>query len=68
MMNSPKSSASSLQRSQPTKPITLWASPQLTASEIDSLRRGKKSIADYVQKELPAQLKARHLEHLLPQN
>lgn len=68
MMNSPKSSASSQPRSQPTKPTTLWVSPQLTASEIVSLRRSKKSIADYVQKEFPAQLKARHMEHLLPQD
>jgi hypothetical protein len=68
MMNSPKSSASSQPHSQPTRPSTLWASPQLTASEIDSLRSGKKSIADYVQKELLVQLKARHLEHLLPQD
>ena len=68
MMNLPKSSASSPLRSPPTKPVTSWASPQLTASEIESLRHGKKSIADYVQKELHLQLKARHLEHLLPQD
>ena len=68
MMNSPKSSASSLPLSQPTRPSTLWTSPQLTASEIDSLRRGKKLIADYVQKELFAQLQARQMEHMLPQD
>jgi hypothetical protein len=37
----------------------------LTPSEIDLLRQSKKSIADYVQRELPVRLKSRHLEHLL---
>jgi hypothetical protein len=37
----------------------------LTPSEIDLLRQSKKSIADYVQRELPARLKQRNLEHLL---
>jgi ATP-dependent protease HslVU (ClpYQ) ATPase subunit len=37
----------------------------LTPSEIDLLRQSKKTIADYVQRELPARLKQRHLDHLL---
>jgi|GEM_PF-4082769 len=52
-MTSSKSSASSQMPSQPTKPATSWVSDQLTKSEIDSLRQGKKSIADYVQKVYP---------------
>ena len=65
MMNSPKFSASSPVRSLPTKPNTSRASDLLTPSEIDLLRQSKKSIADYVQKELPGRLKRRHLEHML---
>jgi hypothetical protein len=41
------------------------ASNQLTPSEIVLLQQSKKSIADYVQKELPERLKQRHLEHML---
>jgi hypothetical protein len=37
----------------------------LTPSEIDLLQQSKKSIADYVQKELPGRLKQQHLEHVL---
>ncbi len=40
-------------------------SNQLTPSEIVLLQQSKKSIADYVRKELPERLKQRHLEHLL---
>lgn len=65
MENSPKYSASSQWHSPPTKHSTLLASNLLTPSEIDSLRQSKKSIADYVQKELSERLKQRHLEHLL---
>jgi len=64
-MNSQKFSASSPVRSRPTKPSTWLASSQLTPSEIALLRQSKKSIADYVQKELPERLKQRHLEHML---
>jgi hypothetical protein len=52
-MNALKSSVSSPTRSLQTKPATLWVSDQLTRSEIDSLRQGKKSISDYVQKVYP---------------
>ena len=65
MMNSPKSSASSPTRSLPMKPSTSLVSDQLTPSEIDALRQSKKSIADFVQKELPESLKQRHMEHIL---
>ena len=65
MKNLLKSSVSSPLRSQPTKPNTSWVSPQLTEAEIESLRQGKKLIAEYVRKELPQLLKQRHLEHLL---
>ncbi len=65
MMNSPTSSASSQPLSPPTKLNTLRVSDQLTPSEIDSLRQSKKSIADFVQKELPERLKQRHMEHIL---
>jgi hypothetical protein len=36
-----------------TKPDTLLVSDPLTRTEIDSLRQGKKSIAEYVQKMCP---------------
>ena len=65
MMNSPKFSASSQEPSQPTKPNTSQVFDLLTPSEIDLLRQSKKSIADYVQRELPVRLKQRHMEHLL---
>ena len=65
MMNSPTSSASSQPLLQPTKLNTLRDSDQLTPSEIDLLRQSKKSIADFVQKELPESLKQRHMEHIL---
>jgi hypothetical protein len=58
-------SASSQAPLQLMKPNTWSALSQLTPSEIDLLRQSKKSIADYVQKELLGQLKQRHLEHLL---
>lgn len=38
---------------------------KLTASEIASLQQSKKSIADFVQKELAERMKQRHLEHML---
>ena len=65
MKNSPESSALSRKRSQPTKRSTLLASNQLSKSEIVLLQQSKKSIADFVQKELPERLKKHHLEHLL---
>ena len=65
MMNLLMSTASRHMRSQPTRPSTLLVSNLLTPSEIDLLRQSKKSIADYVQKELPVRLKQRHLEHVL---
>ena len=52
-MNVYKSLASRPAPSQPTKQATLWTSDPLTPSEIDSLRQGKKSIADFVQKAFP---------------
>ena len=55
-MSSFKSSASTPPPSQPTRPDTLLVSNRLTPSEIALLRQGKKSISDYVQKELPARL------------
>jgi len=39
---------------------------QLTPSEIASLQQSKKSIADYVQRELSERMKQRHLEHMVP--
>ena len=65
MMNSQKSSASSQEHLAPTKPSASRVSDLLTPSEIDLLRQSKKSIADDVQRELPARLKQRNLEHLL---
>jgi hypothetical protein len=65
MKNLPMFSASSQAPLQLMKPNTWSALSQLTPSEIDLLRQSKKSIADYVQKELLGQLKQRHLEHLL---
>jgi hypothetical protein len=65
MMNSPKSSVSSQESSLSTKPNTSQVFDLLTPSEIDLLRQSKKSIADYVQRELPVRLKQRHMEHLL---
>ena len=64
-MSSLTSSASSQKPLAPTKRNTVLVSDPLTKSEIVLLQHGKKSIADFVQKELPARLKARHLEHLL---
>ena len=37
----------------PAKPDTLLVSDPLTQAEIDSLRQGKKSIAEYAQKMFP---------------
>ncbi len=65
-MNSSTSSTSNLQPSQPTRQATLSISSRLTRSEIDALRQSKKSIADYVQRELPARLAA--LQRQLPTN
>jgi len=65
MMNLSKSSASSQEHSLPTKLNTSRVSDLLTPSEIDLLRQNKKSIADYVQREIPARPKQRHLDHLL---
>ena len=64
-MKSKKPSASSQTHSRPTRQSTWLASNQLTPSEIVLLQHSKKSIADYVQKELPERLKQRHLEHML---
>ncbi len=64
-MKSSTSSASSPKHSPPTKPNTLLVSDPLTKSEIALLQQGKKSIADFVQKELPARLKARHQDYML---
>ena len=50
---------------QPTKRSFVLASYRLSPSEITALQQSKKSIADYVQKELPERLKKQHLEHLL---
>ena len=57
-MKSKKSSASSPLLSPPTKPTTSLASARLTRSEIDSLRQGKKQIADYAQKALKGKVSA----------
>jgi len=45
---------------------TWLALNQLTPSEIASLQQSKKSIADYVQRELSERMKQRHLEHMVP--
>jgi hypothetical protein len=47
-----QSSESDQQPSPPTKLATSSVSARLTRSEIDSLRRGKKQIADYAQRAL----------------
>jgi len=65
-MNLPKSLASSQAHSQPMKHRTWLALNQLTPSEIASLQQSKKSIADYVQRELSERMKQRHLEHMVP--
>lgn len=65
MINSPKSSESSMPHSQPMKLKTLRVSDQLTPSEIDVLRQSKKSIAAYVQRELPELLKQHQLGYVL---
>jgi len=65
MMNSSKPSGSNPMHLPQTKPNTSSASNQLTPSEIERLRQSKKSIADYVQKELANGLKKRKLSHLL---
>ena len=61
MINSQKASASSQEYLPPTKPNISRVSDLLTPSEIDLLRQSKKSIADDVQRELPARLKQRNL-------
>ncbi len=53
-MTSVKSLASQSERSPAMKRSTLSASVQLTNSEIESLRQGKKSISAYVQREFQA--------------
>ncbi len=58
-MKSFKSLASSPKLLPATKRVTLLASARLSKSEIESLRQGKKSISDYVQRELPAMLQHR---------
>ena len=65
-MNSFTSSTPNQQLSRPTRQATLSISSRLTRSEIDALRQNKKSIADYVQRELPARLVA--LQRQLPTN
>ena len=64
-MKSSTSSALSPKRLPPTKPNTLLVSDPLTKSEIALLQQGKKSITDFVQKELPARLKARQQDYML---
>ena len=64
-MSSLTSSASSQKPLAPTKRNILLVSDPLTKSEIALLQQGKKSIADFVQKELPARLKARHQDYML---
>ena len=64
-MKSSTFSASNTRRLPPTKPSTWLVSDPLTKSEIALLQQGKKSIADFVQKELPERLKARQQEHML---
>lgn len=63
-MNSQKSSASSQKPSPQTRQSTWSASDPLTPSEIVLLQQSKKSIADYVRKELSARLKQRLWAHL----
>jgi len=58
-MKSFKSLASNPKPSRVTKRVTSLASARLSKSEIESLRQGKKSISDYVQRELPAMLQPR---------
>ena len=58
-MKSQKFSESSRQPLPPTRPAILSGSEQLTRSEIDSLRQGKKHISDCVQKVLGPQIKAK---------
>ena len=53
---SPNSSAFSPMPLPPTKPPTSSASVRLTRSEIDSLRQGKKQIADYAQNALKSSI------------
>lgn len=53
---------------QTSKRSSSLASNRLSPSEIASLQQSKKSIADFVQKELPERLKKLHLEHLLNKN
>ncbi len=60
-MSSFKPSVSTPQPSPPAEPDTLLVSNRLTPSEIALLRQGKKSITDYVQRELPAHLAALNL-------
>ena len=57
-LKSTKPSASPQPPSPPTKPIISSDSARLTRSEIDSLRRGKKRIADFTRKELIARIQA----------
>ena len=64
-MTSSKFSPSSQTHSQPMKPVTSLISDQLTKSEIASLQHSKKSISDFVQKELRTRLKGRNCEHML---
>ena len=52
-MSSQKFSDSNLTPLPPAKPDTLLVSDPLTRAEIDLLRQGKKSIAEYVQKMYP---------------
>ncbi len=56
-MKSQKYSESSRLLSLPMKQITSLVSDRLTKSEIESLRRGKKQISDYAQKELGGRIK-----------
>jgi hypothetical protein len=55
-MTSKTSSELKSMPSQPTKPATLLDSARLTKSEIDSLRQKKRSISDFVLKELQGSL------------
>lgn len=59
------SSGSSPKHLQPMKLNTLLVSDPLTRSEIDLLQQNKKSITDFVQKELPERLKARQMDYML---
>lgn len=52
-MSSQKFSDSNPTPLLPAKPDTLLVSDPLTRAEIDSLRQGKKSITEYVQKIYP---------------